>query len=153
MLKLGNNLWHELQLITTKNCSQNLFKWKAKSVSHVETCIYSTSHFFSLIDDQRVSNERWAKNVWREDISTPIYMKCNNMRRLKICIHEFWCILYDLDVPLEQRGNGNENPAHQNSVQNLTIYIQCIAEAKEFHSHNLNLSQMQICSDSSNFWT
>ena len=37
--KLGNNLWYDPESIATKVCSQNSSKWKAKSQSHLETCI------------------------------------------------------------------------------------------------------------------
>ena len=41
VLKLGNNLWHEFQLITTTLCNQNYCKWKAVSESSAHTAAFA----------------------------------------------------------------------------------------------------------------
>ena len=37
--------------------------------------------------------EQWAKFVWSENISTPIYVDCDKMYWAKVCIQEFWYYL------------------------------------------------------------
>ena len=45
--------------------------------------------------------------VQSENISTPIYVKCDKMYRPKVCVQEFWYFKFvsGLDIQLEQSEN------------------------------------------------
>ena len=46
-------------------------------------------------------DEHWAKLVWSENISTPIYVECN-MYLSKVCVQEFSNFVSGLDIQLEK---------------------------------------------------
>ena len=80
-----------LQSTATKVCSQNGHKWKAMSESYVETCFISSSHF--LLFWGRRPKSIWGASskmwTWGVNISTPIYVTCDNICRSKFCCQEF----------------------------------------------------------------
>ena len=52
-----------------------------------------------------------------ENISTPIYVECNNMYRSKVCVQKFWYIVSGLDIQLEN--SEDDNPARKKSGSSL----------------------------------
>ena len=58
-----------------------------------------SSHFFEV---DELLNEHWAKIVWSEIFSTPIYIKCNKMYRSKVCVQLFSYFVSGLDIQLEK---------------------------------------------------
>ena len=58
-----------------------------------------SSHFFEV---DKLLDEHWAKIAWSEDISTPIYVECDEMYRSKVCVQELSYIVSGLDIQLEK---------------------------------------------------
>ena len=61
-----------------------------------------------------MSIEQNLKIMRSENISTPIYFKCENVYRSKVCVQEFWYIVSGLDNQPEQ--SENDNPACKQEV-------------------------------------
>ena len=63
------------------------------------------------------SNERNCHSVLSvlsENISNPIYVKCDKMYQPKVCVQEFWYFVPGLDIQHEQPEN--DNPACNKAV-------------------------------------
>ena len=83
--KVGNNLWHGSESITIKVRSQISLKWKAMFDCKVKTCI---AGWYSIFNSKFLS------------LSSA---KCYNIcQKKENCNHEFWNILSNLDILLEQ---------------------------------------------------
>ena len=64
-----------------------------------------SSHFSEINELPSAQWAAWsalAKIVPRENISTPLYVKCYKMYWSKVCVQTFWYIVSSVDIQLEQ---------------------------------------------------
>ena len=109
--KLQLSIWRFFEQSAFVNihlqCYQPYIIWSRRSVLIFKLSVLifkcpgldSCSHFFK-VDEQL--DEHWAKIVWSENISTPIYVECDKMYRSKVCDQEFWYIMSGLDIQPEK---------------------------------------------------
>ena len=79
------------------------FLFRYYLISKICLKLQVVSALFSEVDD--MLDEHQTKNMRTENISTPIYVQCENMCRIT-ANHNLrskgWCIFSDLDIRLQQ---------------------------------------------------